>query len=283
MVTTIPVIYSLTVSLAGDTVRVENLLPSGTSPHQFSLSPSQGRLLQDADLLIMNGAGLEPWIDDILASVDAKAMEVVIASEGIRLLPPPNYKAQVDGEQTDTTAAGEDSDHEGMDPHVWLDARNAITMTENIQRALQALDPDHTATYTERGQAFRERLAALHSDIADRTAGLPHRDFIAFHSAFTYYAEAYGLRQVAIIEESPGRSPSPRYLARLVDLIRDSGVRAVFTEPQFSPRSAEALAAETGVDTHEVDPEGSDLSPSMYENLMRKNTDVFIRALGGGE
>src|SRR5660398_186036 len=156
----------------------------------------------------MNGAGLEPWIDDILASVAAKAMEVVIASEGIRLLPPPNYKAQVDGEQTDT--AGEDSDHEGMDPHVWLDARNAITMTENIQRA-------------------------LHSDIADRTAGLPHRDFIAFHSAFTYYAEAYGLRQVAIIEESPGRSPSPRYLARLVDLIRDSGVRAVFTEPQFSP------------------------------------------------
>src|SRR5660398_308306 len=171
---------------------------SRPTPHQFSLSPSQGRLLQDADLLIMNGAGLEPWIDDILASVDAKAMEVVIASEGIRLLRPPNYKAQVDGEQTDT--AGEDSDHEGMDPHVWLDARNAITMTENIQRALQALDPDHTATYTERGQAFRERLAALHSDIADRTAGLPHRDFIAFHSAFTYYAEAYGLRQVAIIE-----------------------------------------------------------------------------------
>lgn len=279
VVTTIPVLYSLTASLTGDTVQVENLLPAGTSPHQFNLSPSQGRLLQNADLLIMNGAGLEPWIDDLLADVEGTELRTVVASDGIELLAPPDYQAQVEGAEEE--GSEEQHEQEGRDPHVWLDVENAMTMTENIQEALITLDSGSAADYKERGRAYRERLAALHSEIADRTAGLPHQDFVAFHSAFTYYAEAYGLRQVAVIESSPGRSPSPRYLTGLVDLIRDLGVQAVFTEPQFSPRSAEALAAETGVQTYEVDPEGSDLSPTMYEDLMRKNTDVFVQALGG--
>jgi len=154
-------------------------------------------------------------------------------------------------------------------------------MALNIAEGLTEADPSHADAYQTRAETYVSQLEALHQDILARTSTLETRRFVAFHSAFQYYARAYGLEQVGVIARFPGQEPSPQYLGDLVDLVKSLGVRAIFTEPQFSPRPAEVLSQEAGVETYEVDPEGAELSPSGYEDLMRENTEVFVRALSG--
>lgn len=273
VVTSTPPIYSFVANVAGDAVRLENLLPPGASPHQTSFTPAQAKLLAEADLLVINGAGLEQWVGDLVKSTGRQDLKVVEASSGLQFLrpndPTPVPGSSADGEQP-----------ANVDPHVWLDARNAQLMVENVRVALTAIDPAHAADFQSRAAAYTARLKALDEEIRRETAAFARKDFVSFHSAFQYYARAYGLSQVAVIEEFPGKEPSPGYLAGIVDLVKKLGVTAVFSEPQFSPRPAEALARETGVRVYQVDPEGRTLSAGMYEDLMRANTAVFAQALG---
>jgi zinc transport system substrate-binding protein len=276
VVASVPVIYSLTANVVGDAARLENLLPPGTSPHQVNFTPSQARLVSDADVLVVNGAGLEPWIDDLVAASGNEDLRVVVASEGVEFLRP-DEPVPVDATDTQTDTAPAD-----VDPHVWLDPANARIMVDNIAAAMGEADPAGAAAYADRAAAYKQTLDRLDSDIRAALAPLVQRSFVSFHSAFQYFARAYDLDQAAVIEEFPGKEPSPQYLAGLVDLVKTLGVTAVFSEPQFSPRPAEALAREAGVKVYEVDPEGIDLSGGMYEELLRANTEVFVLALGGG-
>lgn len=273
VVTSVPILYSLAANVAGEKVRLENLLPSGMSPHQVSFRPEQAKLLAEADLLITNGAGLDPWADDLADATGRADLQTVVASRGVSMLRP--------GDETAVPGGGKTEDPGDVDPHVWLDPANAQVMVETIRDGLTELDPAHAADYKERAAAYVRRLRELDADIRTRTAGLPHRDFVSFHSAWRYYAQAYGLRQVAVIQEFPGKEPSPQYLAGIVDLVRELGVPAVIAEPQFSPRPAEAIAAETDARVYTADPEGNSLGAGMYIDLMRANTEVFVKAMGG--
>lgn len=275
VVTTTPVIYSLTLNVAGADVRVENLLAPGASPHQTTFTPEQAKRVAQADLLVMNGAGLELWAEGLIRSAGRKDLRTVVASQGVQFLRP-NEPIPVPG-----GGSGEPAP-KNVDPHVWLDARNAVVMVENIREGLKALDPAHAADYDRRADAYVARLRELHQKIQTRTARFAHKDFVSFHSAWQYYARAYGLRQVAVLEEFPGKEPSAQYLAGLVDLVDRLKVTAVIAEPQFSSRPAQALARETGATVYTADPEGSRLGASAYEDLLRSDTDVFARALGGG-
>ena len=276
VVASVPVIYSLAANVAGDSVRLENLLTPGSSPHQVSFTPAQARLMSEADLLIINGANLEPWVDDLVASSGNSHLTVAVASDGVQFLKP--------GEPV-PLPSGTTGDHapQAVDPHVWLDVANARIMVGNIAKALSAADPAGAAGYQQRADAYSKRLEALDSEVRATLAPLTNRRFVSFHSAFQYYARAYGLEQVAVIEEFPGKEPSPQYLAGLVQLVKELGVSAVFSEPQFSARPAEALAREAGVKVYVIDPEGATISAGMYEELMRNDTAVFVKALGGGQ
>lgn len=275
VVTTTPVLYSLTTNVAGDTVRVVNLLPAGASPHGSSFTVEQVRLVTEAALVVSNGAGLDRWVEDLISSSGNRNLQRVVASRGVELQrasEPLAVPGSVSGEHEPTD----------VDPHVWLDVRNALKMVANIRDGLKKLDPAHAPDYDRRAAAYMERLEQLDGWIRARTATLTRKEFIAFHSAFNYYARAYGLQQVGVIEESPGKEPSPQYLAKLVDLVKRLGIKAVFAEPQFSARPAESLAREASVKVYVVDPEGSRMSADMYEEMMRSNTEVFVRALGSG-
>ncbi len=283
VVTSVPIIYSLAANVAGDSVRLENLLPPGSSPHQVSFTPAQARLVADADLILINGAGLEPWVDDLVAASGNTEAHVVETTRGVDFLTPdeamrlPSAASGSDEVQADTAASAP----EGVDPHVWLDVSNARLMVGVIADELAQVDPGNAADYRTRAASYDSRLAELDREIGTALSDLPNKRFVSFHSAFLYYARAYGLEQAAVIAESPGKEPPPQYLASLVKTVRELGVRAVFSEPQFSPRAAEALAREAGVEVFQVDPEGSSLSPAMYEELMRDNTQTFVEALGG--
>ncbi|MBU2604129.1 MAG: metal ABC transporter substrate-binding protein [Actinobacteria bacterium] len=287
VVTSVPIIYTLAANVAGDSVRLENILPPGASPHQVSFTPAQARLVADADLVLVNGAGLEPWVDDLVAASGNTEVRVVAVTKGVEFLQPgepiPLPSAGPDnGDDHGGTPEGDHDDApDGVDPHVWLDVANARLMVGVIADELAKVDPQGAADYRTRAAAYDARLAELDLEIGAALSDLPNRHFVSFHSAFLYYARAYGLEQAAVIAESPGKEPPPQYLAALVEKVRELGVRAVFSEPQFSPRAAEALAREAGIEVFEVDPEGSSLSPAMYEELMRDNTATFVRALGG--
>lgn len=276
VLTSVPIIYSLAANVAGDTIRLENLLPPGASPHQVSFTPGQARLLAEADLLIVNGAGLEPWVDELVDASGNTDLRIVTASQGLEFLRPD------EAVPLPSSGSADGETPENVDPHVWLDPANARRMVDTIAEALAEDDPADAAGYRERAAAYGARLEALDEEIRAALGAVATRRFVSFHSAFQYYARAYGLEQAAVIEEFPGKEPSPQYLAGLVRLVRELGVTAVFSEPQFSPRPAEALAAEAGVAVYEVDPEGAALAASLYEDLMRANTAVFVEALGGG-
>jgi zinc transport system substrate-binding protein len=243
--------------IGGDLAQVEVLLPSGASPHTFDPTPRDVRMLSDADVFFAIGLGLEHWAEDLVVATIGDQRRVVV-SDGITLIggDPPN-------------------------PHVWLDPLRAKAIASSIARAYASLRPGEGGAFAAREQRYRDQLDSLHAWILSRTEDLTCRRFLAFHPAWVYFAERYGLQQVAVVEEFPGKEPSPRHLAHLVKLAREAAVSALFAEPQLSARAAETLAREVGIGVAVIDPLGGAGLPGRdsYIGLMRWNTDAMVRAL----
>src|SRR5207249_740203 len=134
-----------------------------------------------------------------------------------------------------------------------------VAMKPAVARLAEAMarkDPKGAGGYRERAARIGADLDALDAEIRERTARFTLRTIVTFHPAWDYFARRYGLTVLASIEESPGKEPGPRYVAAIVRLVRESHVRAVFAEPQFSPKAAEAIASECGVKVLLLDPVG---------------------------
>ncbi len=268
-------------SLGGDLVYVEVLVPPGSSPHTYELTPGQVEFLSEADIVVVNGLGLAPWAEEIPLRVENPRLKVINAGERIPvgdLIPISN---SLDFHEQHQESGAERSLN--YDPHFWLDPVLMAPVAEALGNALIDVDPDHASAYRENLQAFLQGLDALHDEIRTRTGAFTHRDFIAFHSSWTYFARRYGLRQLGVIEERPGKEPSSQEIAELVKLAREQGVVAIFAERQFNPRVAEVVAEETGgeVRVFTLDPLGDPGDPARadYFSLMRYNLGIMEEAL----
>lgn len=257
VVTTTPVLYSLTTQVLGGDGTITNLVPPGASPENYALQPLDAEALSRADVVVMNGLHFEQFLEGALAAHTQRGVTVITASEGI-------------------PTAGDPPD-----PHVWVDPLRAVRMVENIADGLSYNDPAHAASYRARAAASAEHLRFLDAEFRSQLAPLSEKRFIAFHPAWGYFAERYGLEQLAVIEQVPGREPTAQELAELITLVRQTGVRALMSEPQFSPKIVEVLARDLGLAVREVNPEGGELSSEGYERFMRANVAAFIRALSG--
>ncbi len=273
-------------AVGGDMVEVELLVPPGASPHTHELTTGQMRFLAGADVVVTVGLGLTPWAEEVFAKAGNPDLEIVVAGEAV----PPSSLVPAGGVATaghadDEKEEGGDAecDAGSSDPHVWLDPELVVYMVEAIRDAFIDADPANAEAYRENAAGYAEELARLDGDIARATAELTHRGFISFHSSFTYFARRYGLEQVGVIEEQPGKEPSAGEIAELVDLIESRGVRAVFAEPQFNPRAAEAIAEESGgtVVVGILDPLGDPDDPGAdtYLEVMRNNLAAMVEAL----
>ncbi len=252
--------------LAAEHVDVLTLLPSGASPHTFEPSPTQMRAVADAAMIVRVGAGLDDWALK-LANAASPALRQLVITAGIDLLSPSN--SHYHGSN-------------GSDPHVWLDPTlMRDTIVPKLGEALQELIPAQAQAIAASTQRYREELTQLDSELRETLAALPQRHFIAFHSAWRYFAHRYGLEEVAVVEESPGKEPSAKTMARLVDVARRHKVHAVLIEPQYSPRLAQQMANEIGGDVATVDPLGSAESSgrTTYLDLMRFNAKAFAEVL----
>lgn len=220
-------VTALNVTAGVEGVEVTNL----TSPHlgclhDYQLTTGDVRQLSEADLLLANGAGMEPFLDKVARQ--SPGLRVVEVSEGIPLM---------DGNS-----------------HVWVSFDGARRQTENIVAALSELAPEHAAAFRANGEAYRARLAALEERMRSELAPYAGTPIVTFHEAFPYFARDFRLEVAGVIEREPGTEPSARELADTVKLVRARGVKALFAEPQFPDRSAQVIAAETGAKVYQLDP-----------------------------
>jgi len=224
--------------IGGDKVKVLVMIPPGASPASYEPGPDQLRAISEADLYIMIGAGLpfeNVWMDKIRDF--NKKMFVVNSSEGIQLRP--------------------------SDPHVWLSPRLVKIQAENIYRGLLQVDEKDGDYYRQNLDKFLKDLDELDNKIKMRIEDIKNRKFMVFHPSWSYFAQDYGLIQIPI--EVEGKEPSPGVLKHLVDTARREDIHVVFVSPQFSTKSAEAIAREINGRVEYIDP----LSYDYMSNLLR--------------
>jgi manganese/iron transport system substrate-binding protein len=265
VVTTTTVFADMVRQVAGDAVTVESLVPANGDVHTFSPSPSAARLLSEAGLVVMNGLGLDDWLDSTVSDVGTGASVLKLGAD----LPAEDYIAGDAGTP--------------VNPHLWLDVSLAEAYADRIVDSLARVDPAHATAYRSNGQVYAARLRALDGWVHDEIATIPeaNRRFVSFHDAFPYFARRYGLRIVGVAVRAPGQDPSAAETAQLVDAIREAGVKAIFSEAQFPPRLVDQLAAETGasVVANLYDDSLGDPPVTTYEALIRWDVTQIVKAL----
>jgi ABC-type Zn uptake system ZnuABC Zn-binding protein ZnuA len=280
--------------VAGEGVDVVCLIPPGTSEHAWEPAPRDAAKARGTDVYFRVGLGFEPWVAKLL-DAGGSPYETVDASEGVDLM----YEAAEPGGPADSrsastgggaatpgkasdTASGAPPPNRGApNPHYWLDPLAMRPALLRLSEALAAKDPAGAEGYRERAARTVQALDALDREIREKTADLPSRRFVTFHEAWNYFARRYGFQVVASIEPFPGKEPGPRHIVRLVEIVRANGIRAVFAEPQLSPKAAEVIAQECGAKVYVLDPLGGAGIPDRddYFSLMRYNVGVMREAL----
>lgn len=275
VVATTTVLADLVVQVGGSKVAVTSIVPKGGEVHTFDPSPSDVVRVGEADLVVLNGLGLDEWLGQVVIDAGSSAPVVELAED----LPGVDYlEGGEHDEETDGAHAGE-----AVNPHLWLNVAYARRYVERIAEALAAADPADAAAYAEGAAAYDARLAMLDDEIRAKLALIPegNRRLVSFHEAFPYFAAAYGLEIVGVIVDAPGQDPSAGEIAALVTSIRESGARAVFTEAQFSPDLARTVAAEAGVAVVRdlYNDSLGDQPIDTYEAMMRWNAERTLEAL----
>jgi zinc transport system substrate-binding protein len=215
-------VYEFVKEIGGNKVDVTSLIPIGVEPHDFEPTIQQIQNAETADLVVYNGAGLEKWIDKINAKFKVEA------SQGLNLLM-----------SNDTGNSGT------YDLHVWLDPILAEMEVKNIRDALVKIDPANTQYYKANADGFIGKLNDLDYRIKTELGTCNKKDFIAFHNAFTYFANRYGLNQHSVHQGlTPEGEVLPQRLQGVIELARDLGLHIVYSEDLVDPRSSEVIAQE---------------------------------------
>lgn len=258
--------YFLASEIAGDKASVISMVPAGAEPHDWEPTPKMAVELNKADMLIYNGAGMEPWIDNILTIINKDRTKVVDASEGIELL-----KSEEHSEEE------ESHEHGIYDPHIWVSPIRAMQQAQTIYEALIGIDPANSDYYGKNKNELDSKLTKLGKDIWDASKSFKSNVIVVSHEAFGYFANDYGLKQVAIRGINPQEEPSPSKMAELARECRDKKVKYIFFERLTSPKLSETLAREVGAETlvlndaaglsEEDIKSGKDYITVMYENL----------------
>lgn len=254
VLTSIPPVHCFTLNVAGQLARVESVLPPGGSAHDFQFTFRERRKLEAANLVILNGLGLEGWLNRAIQQSGPKRVT--------------------------EAAAGLDGELIGGNPHVWLDPRLALRMVTNILTALQAADPPNAAGYAGNAAAYVARLQALDGEIQEGLSSLTNRAMVTAHDAFAYFARRYDLRVVGTLEPSADVEPGAPQLASLRRQIHEHRVRAMMVDLHYPARRLRQLERDFQVQVGVLDNlEGAAPKPGAYEDGMRTNLRALQQAL----
>jgi ABC-type Zn uptake system ZnuABC Zn-binding protein ZnuA len=263
VVTTTTVFADIVQNVGGSRVAATSIIPPGVGPEDFEPKPDDAKKLTDAKLIVSNGVGLDDFLNDLLGSGTGGATPHLVLGEGIPVV-------TVDGEEN---------------PHFWLDP----TLVKQyylpaIAAKLTEIDPEGKATYDANVAAYGSQIDALDTELKASIDTIPqaNRKLVTFHDAFPYFAQHFGFELVGVILENVGQDPSAADLAALVEKVKTAGVKAVFSEAQFSPKLSETLAQEAGVASVVTTLYNDALGPApadTYLGLMRWNVSQIVAAL----
>ncbi|MBI2617273.1 zinc ABC transporter substrate-binding protein [Candidatus Gottesmanbacteria bacterium] len=236
-------------------VHVTNITPPGAEPHEFEPGTGDIVKIELSKMLIINGAGLEPWAEKLIGELERKGITVVTAGE--------------DGGKI-------------TDPHVWLDPVLAKLEVKKIGEAFIRVDPQNKSFYEENIKTLDGKLASLDQEFRNGLTNCKQKNIVTSHAAFGYVSSRYGLEQIAISGLSPEQEPSPQELGEVAKFARDNNVKYIFFETLVSPRLAETIASEIGAETLVFDPleglsdedqkAGKDYFSAQRENLENLKT-----------
>ena len=240
--------------------------------HDYQLQTRDMVALEKASILVINGAGMEQFLDKI--AVTYPQLPIVTASEGIEML-----ESEHGGHGHEHDHGHDEEEDCVLNAHVWLNPSLAIAQVNNIAEGLAMADPVNAAAYRANAQAYCETIAALDEEIKEQLAPYAGRKIITFHEAFTYFTNAYGIEIAGLIEQGEGEEPGTRDMARICDKVIELGIQELFVEPQYPQKAAKTIARETGTTVYELDPVVSgDGAMDSYERAMRENARVFTEA-----
>lgn len=317
VVATTTIIADVAQNVGGDLVTVTALVPANTDIHAFQPVPQDVALVAQADVLLVNGGGLEAFLSGLVEN--AAGVEPVVVSNGVAVLAFGDDDGEVVGVLGDGANcslhrhddahehdhddhdhadeahehdddAHDDHDHGDCDPHFWTNPQNVAVWAGNIAEALAAADPDHADTYRANAAAYQTQLAALDAAITALLADIPddQRVIVTNHEFLGYFATHYGFEVVGTV--LPGGStlaePSPQDVADLIGTIQDTGVQAIFVEVSDPGRLAEVIAGDVGTVTiatlYSDSLSAADGPASTYLDYLRYNAEVIAAALGAG-
>ena len=243
-------------------VKVVNMTkPQTGCLHDYQLTTEDLKTLESADVFVVNGGGMESFLDKVTSQ--QKNLKIIDASKSDKI----NFL--------------KDGDEEN--PHVWLSVTYAIEQVKAITSQLCEADPAHEKQYRDNAMAYVEKLMNLREEMHGELDNLPHKDIVTFHEAFPYLAKEFKLNIVSVVEREPGTEPTPKELEELIAQVKALPVKVLFTEPQYSPVAAETIARETGAKLYQLDPvvagEAKPEAKDAYLNTMRENMKVLKEAL----
>lgn len=262
-------------AIGGDRVTVTSIVPAGAEPHEYEPTPQDILSAYQADVFLLNGAGVDAWAEKIRPELEARGVKVVRMSELVALLP---------GLPEEEHKGEERREENQFDPHFWLDPLLAEKEVVVMKDAFGARDGAGKTVYAQRSTVFLESLSALHDAYQKGLSECALDTVVTSHDAFSYMAKRYGFATLPVAGLSPEAEASPRHLAETALLIREKGIKHIFFETLVNPKVAETLARETGAETLVFNPlEGltdeERAAGADYLSIMKQNLENLKIAL----
>jgi zinc/manganese transport system substrate-binding protein len=268
LVASFSVLADLCSNVGGDRIAVTSLVGPNGDAHVYQPSPADGKSLAAATLVVVNGLGLEGWMDRLIKASGSKA-PVIVATRGIK-----QRQMVEDG-------------HRILDPHAWQSVANAKIYVANIEAGLAAADPDGASIYAANAKAYQSKLDMLEDEVKKAIQAIPkeRRRIITTHDAFGYFGAAYDFQFIAPQGVSTEAEPSARDVAKIIRQIKAEKIPAVFLENVTDARMVQTIAQESGATiggtlfSDALSP--TDGPATTYFDMMRHNVKQLSKALTG--
>lgn len=288
-------IYYFVSSVAGDSLNTINLVPPGVEPHDWEPGTQDMKILEEAKAFIYNGAGMEPWVKDVIGGLANKEIKTLVMEDGINLIKNEDeekdehhhheHKHKEDEKDEHEEEEDEHHHHHGeFDPHIWLSLKNAVIEINNIKNFLTELLPENKDLYEKNSQEIINKITELDKKYSEELSSYKGKNIVVAHEAFAYLCRDYSLNQLGIEGVFADSEPTPTKMKEIIEFVKKNNVKVIFFESLASPKVAEVIAKETGATTDMLNPiEGlteEDIAAGKdYLSIMQDNLEALKNAL----
>nr|WP_222439298.1 zinc ABC transporter substrate-binding protein [Sporosarcina sp. BP05] len=289
--TTIYPFQYFTERIGGDAVSTKSIVPPGADAHSIDITMKEMAKLADSDAFIHSGTGLESFAKSVIEAMENENVKIINATKNVKLI-----SGQVDPHDVEEENSVEHSEEENedvhdehgdefaVDPHAWLDPIRSTIIAENIKNALIELDPKNKPVFEENFNSLKKDLEQLNKEFTDVINNSKSKTFIVSHSAYGYWEDAYGLKQIAISGLSPFDEPSQSKIVEIIKSVKENNLQYIYYETNVKNKIANTVKKETGLETlalHNLESISKENIESNedYLSLMKKNIEALSQEL----